>query len=98
MIATLTSKGQLTLPKAIRDEMKLDAGSKLDFRLQPDGTLIARPLRRSVSSLIGMVRRPPGTQPATLQDLKDARADHVAEKYARVLREGRARDSKKADR
>lgn len=98
MIATLTSKGQLTLPKAIRDKMKLDAGSKLDFILQPDGTLTARPLRRSVSSLIGMVRRPAGVKPATLQDLKTARAEHVAEKYERVLRQSRARDSKKGKR
>lgn len=90
MIVTLTSKGQLTLPKAIRDEMKLDAGSKLDFSVQEDGTLTARPMR-SVSSLFGIVRRPPGAGPATLQDLKDARADHVVEKHVRVLRQARKR-------
>ncbi len=86
MIVTLTSKGQLTLPKAIRDRLQLDAGSKLDFSWQEDGTLTVRPMR-SVSSLFGMVRRPPGVPPATLQDLKDARADHVADKYERVRQE-----------
>ena len=89
MIVTLTSKGQLTLPKAIRDQMQLDAGSKLDFSIQEDGTLKARPMR-SVSSVFGIVKPPKGTKPATLQELKDARADHVADKYARVLRESRA--------
>lgn len=92
MIVTLTSKGQLTLPKAIRDEMKLDAGSKLDFRVQEDGTLSARPMR-PVSSLFGMIKLPPGMKPPTLKDLKDARASYVADKYARVLRESRKRDS-----
>jgi antitoxin PrlF len=89
MIVTLTSKGQLTLPKAIRDQMQLDAGSKLDFSVQNDGSLRARPLR-SVASLFGIVKPPKATKPATLQELKDARAAHVAEKYARVLRESRA--------
>lgn len=30
MLATLTSKGQVTLPKQIRDKLGLKAGSKLD--------------------------------------------------------------------
>lgn len=85
MIVTLTSKGQLTLPKAIRDQMQLDAGSKLDFQMRDDGTLSARPMR-PVSSLFGMVTLPPGTKPPTLQELKDARAAHVSDKYARLLR------------
>lgn len=97
MIVTLTSKGQLTLPKAIREQMKLDAGSKLDFVLESDGTLTARPMR-PVSSLFGIIERPPGTRPATLQDLKDARARHVAEKAERVLNEARRRGGAKTRR
>ncbi len=97
MIVTLTSKGQLTLPKAIRDQMQLDAGSKLDFSIQDDGTLKARPMG-SVSALFGIVQRPKGVKPATLGELKEARADHVAAKYARVLRESRAAESGKRKR
>lgn len=97
MIVTLTSKGQLTLPKAIRDQMSLDAGSKLDFTLREDGTLTARPMR-SVSSLFGIVKRPPGVGPATLQDLKNARGEHVTEKYERVLLQAAKRPAAKAKR
>ncbi len=86
MIVTLTSKGQLTLPKAIREQMKLDAGSKLDFQLAQDGTLTARPMR-SVTSLIGLVKPAPGTKQATLQDLKEARGRYAAEKFDRVSRQ-----------
>lgn len=39
MMTTMTSKGQITLPKAIRDQLGLDAGSILDFALQDDGTI-----------------------------------------------------------
>lgn len=97
MIVTLTSKGQLTLPKAIREQMKLDSGSKLDFQLAPDGTLTARPMR-SVSSLAGIVKPAPGTAPATLQQLKDARGRHVAEKFERVSRQVSERAASKSKR
>ncbi len=36
MNATLTSKGQITIPQAIRDELGLKPGQKLDFRLSAD--------------------------------------------------------------
>ncbi len=44
MLTTLTSKGQLTLPKEIRDKLGLDAGAKLDFVLQANGTIHVRPI------------------------------------------------------
>lgn len=97
MIVTLTSKGQLTLPKAIRDQMQLDAGSKLDFSVQEDGSLRARPMR-SVASLFGSVKPAKGIKPATLQELKDARANYVAEKYARVLSQSRGARAEKSKR
>lgn len=39
MNATLTTKGQVTIPKTIRDKLNLRAGDKLDFRLDADGDL-----------------------------------------------------------
>lgn len=83
MIVTLTSKGQLTLPKAIRDRLRLDAGSKLDFQVQPDGTLAARPLNRSVESLFGMLHRP-GTKAVSVQEMNESVGDALAERNDRV--------------
>lgn len=37
MIATITSKGQITLPASIRKELKIGTGDKLDFEVTPDG-------------------------------------------------------------
>jgi AbrB family looped-hinge helix DNA binding protein len=39
MFATLTSKGQLTLPKEIRDRLNLDAAAILDFQIQAENTI-----------------------------------------------------------
>jgi len=37
MPATVTSKGQVTIPKPVRDLLGLKAGSKVDFRKTDDG-------------------------------------------------------------
>ena len=45
--ATLTSKGQVTIPKAVRDHLKLEAGARVDFIITADGTvLLPEPLHR----------------------------------------------------
>lgn len=58
MIATLTSKGQLTVPKAVRDRLGLHAGDRLDFVLSPDGLLEVIPLKQPASALRGMLPKP----------------------------------------
>jgi AbrB family looped-hinge helix DNA binding protein len=40
--ATITSKGQVTIPKRIRDELGLDAGTEVEFILEEDGTIRVR--------------------------------------------------------
>ena len=83
MLATLTSKGQITLPKEIRDALELDAGAKLDFSIQPDGTLSVRPLKRSASAIIGLLQRPAG-EAATVEAMNRAVASHLTSKHDRI--------------
>ena len=40
---TLTSKGQVTIPKAVRDELGLSEGDRIAFRILEDGTVIVEP-------------------------------------------------------
>ena len=58
MLATVTDKGQVTVPKEIRDKTGITPGSKLDFDVQDDGTLRVRVLARGADSLFGLVHRP----------------------------------------
>ena len=41
--ATLTSKGQVTIPKRIRERLGLEAGTEVEFILDDDGSLRVRP-------------------------------------------------------
>jgi AbrB family looped-hinge helix DNA binding protein len=55
--ATLTSKGQLTLPKAIRDLLRLGVGDRVDFVVKDDATVILRPATSDVRELKGLLYR-----------------------------------------
>ncbi len=50
--ATLTSKGQITIPLAVRTALGLHPGAKLDFVLDQDSFKVV-PLRSAVASLKG---------------------------------------------
>ena len=51
--ATITSKGQVTIPKGIRDELLLHSGDQLDFSITPRGELLVKPMTRSASDVFG---------------------------------------------
>jgi AbrB family looped-hinge helix DNA binding protein len=53
-IATLTSKGRITLPQAVRCALGLEAGDKVDFVPDPGGGYRVLALRRDVRVLRGM--------------------------------------------
>ena len=56
--ATLTSKGQTTIPKAIRDRLRLKPGDRLEFVVQPDGRVLMIPAVLDIADLKGILPRP----------------------------------------
>ena len=56
--STLTSKGQMVIPKTIRDRLKLEPGDRLDFIIREDGDILMRPISGDVRSLKGLFHRP----------------------------------------
>ena len=55
--ATLTSKGQTTIPKDIRDSLGMKSGDRIMFTLMPGGTVLMRLKNKSVMSLAGSLRK-----------------------------------------
>ena len=49
--ATLTSKGQVTIPKEIRETLNIDAGTTMEFVLDEDGNITVRPKRPPMDRL-----------------------------------------------
>ena len=76
--AVMTSKGQITIPKDVRDDLRLEAGSKVMFvRLGPrEYRLVAR--TGKISDLYGVLTRP-GQRSLTTEEINEAIADGAAE-------------------
>jgi len=47
MTSTMTSKGQVTVPKRLRDYLGLKPGAEVEFELRPEGEVVVRPARPS---------------------------------------------------
>jgi antitoxin PrlF len=71
--ATLTSKGQITLPIELRDRLRLVAGDRVSFEEQPDGSYLMRPLKGDVRGLKGVVPKP--AYPVTAEAMEHALRD-----------------------
>ena len=56
-VATLTSKGQTTIPKEIRDSLGMKSGDRMTFTLMPDGTVIMRVKSKSIMQLAGVLHK-----------------------------------------
>lgn len=54
--ATITSKGQVTIPKAVRDRLHLESGDRLLFRVRDDDVIEVEPETVDLSALAGSVR------------------------------------------
>ena len=75
--STVTSKGQITIPKEIRDQVKLRVGQRVLFHVDPKGRVILTPQVRDVMSLKGMLYRK-GRRAVTIEEMNEAIASGFA--------------------
>lgn len=66
MAMTVTVKGQVTIPKAVRDRLGLRPGNTVDFKLTPDGQVIlVKASPNPPASRFATLRGRAGTGPST---------------------------------
>jgi AbrB family looped-hinge helix DNA binding protein len=85
--ASVTSKGQVTLPKEVREHLHIAAGDRLDFVIDEAGEVRLRPLRGSVQALFGLLRRP-GQRALSVDEIDDEIAAWAAKDDERIRRGG----------
>ena len=70
-IATLTSKGQVTIPKTVRDALQLREGDKVDFMLTENGEALLKPMTKTVKvdEIFGKLYKP-GREPVSVHQMK----------------------------
>ncbi len=68
--ATLTSKGQITIPKPVREALKLETGDRVEFLVAADGTVTIWPVIEDVTTLKGMLKKP--SRRVTIEEMNQA--------------------------
>ncbi|MFT5574180.1 MAG: antitoxin PrlF [Cryomorphaceae bacterium] len=68
--ATITSKGQITIPKDIRNQLDLHAGDKISFIEDADGSINLVPIKKPLSALKGLVPKP--NKKVSVEDMNNA--------------------------
>ena len=80
--AKVTSKGQITIPKAVREKLNLQPGDKVRFEIEDDGAARMRAINRSLDDIIGMLK-PYTTVRLETEQIKDSARDAAAEDVMR---------------
>lgn len=80
LLSTLTAKGQMTIPKHIRDAMKLRPGDKVEIILNENQEAVIRPVAKKVDEVFCKLHKP-GRQAATLAEMDAAVSKRMKERF-----------------
>jgi len=81
--ATVTSKGQITIPLPVRNRLRLKTGDRVDFSFEAGGGVRLQPRRIPFEKLRGIARTP-GRKPLSLRAIDRAIAKAVVARWQRV--------------
>jgi len=88
MIGTITSKGQTTIPKEVRERLGLETGARIEWVVE-EGKATVRPRKLRAVDLAGILGPPPSGGPMTVQDMDQAIMESIATDDERIVREWR---------
>jgi antitoxin PrlF len=83
--ALITSKGQLTLPKEVRDRLSLKPGDAVEF-IEEGGRTWVKPRNVRALDLAGILHRP-GMKAVTIEEMDNAIGEALVEDDERIKRE-----------
>ncbi|HEY9013081.1 MAG TPA: AbrB/MazE/SpoVT family DNA-binding domain-containing protein [Devosia sp.] len=81
--STVTSKGQTTIPKELRDALGIKDGTSLRWKLE-NGILTVRPRTKRIEDFAGILGPPPNGRHATIEEMNEAIGDAVADDMRRI--------------
>ncbi len=76
-LATMTTKGQITVPKAVRDALRLHSGDKVEVIVREDGSALLKPVTKKAAEVFGKLHSP-GRKPVSIEEMnKTIRQRHI---------------------
>lgn len=85
--STLTSKGQVTIPKRLRERLGLRVGDRLRFQIDADGKLLVQPESSpTLGRIPGLLRHLAGDRPITPTEMDEAIRRRTQQRYEKAVR------------
>ena len=81
--ATMTSKGQVTIPHEVRERLRLHTGQQLQFTIEDGNRAVVTPVYRRLSELTGILPKPKRT--LTLEEMDEVIAQAAVDRYLRAV-------------
>lgn len=79
-LTTMTTKGQVTIPKAIRDTLRIKSGDRLEIVIIGDEAVI-RPVSKSIADVFGMLEGKKNTS-VSLEDMDNSIKNRMKNKFS----------------
>ena len=79
-LATITTKGQVTIPKIIRDSLKLNTGDKIEIIVTEKREAIIRPVSKKVDDIFCRLHKH-GRKAVSLEAMDDAIRNRMRDKF-----------------
>lgn len=83
--AKITTKGQITIPKHVRDSLNLKPGDKVRFEVDDDGGARMKAMNRSIDDIVGMLKPYYDGPAISVEEMNDAIAEAAVERAERAL-------------
>lgn len=76
-LSTLTSKGQITIPKGVRESMQIYTGDKVEFILNENNEVVIKPITKKVSDVCGLLSKYKKKAPVSIDEMNEAISKQV---------------------
>lgn len=81
--STITSKGQVTIPKSVRDSLHLLSGDKVEFLRNDADEIVIKPITKRASDLAGILKQYAKKEPVGIEEMNQAVADGIKKKFSK---------------
>jgi len=72
LVSKITTKGQITIPKKVREFLKVTTSDKVEFTLLENGKVLLTSEQNSARELFGMLKHRKQRQPVAVEQMEAA--------------------------
>ena len=81
-LSTLTSKGQITIPKSLRESMSIDAGDKIEFIINEQNEVVIKPITKKAIDVFGQLSKYKKNKPISIEEMNEAIGDQFKKDFS----------------